>query len=118
MNIAEIRTQIKNLVEDVVGEWGIVIIVFLVGLGSFGLGRLSAFEEAKPVASISEAQVSAAAHALPIGGLIVASRSGSAYHYPWCAGALSIKEANKIWFKSEDAARRAGYTPAKNCKGL
>jgi hypothetical protein len=48
----------------------------------------------------------------------VASKNGTKYHLPWCAGAQQIKEENKIWFDSKDEAERAGYTPASNCKGI
>ena len=51
-------------------------------------------------------------------GLLVASKSGKKYHFPWCAGASQIAEKNKIWFASYAEARQAGYTPASNCKGL
>lgn len=50
--------------------------------------------------------------------LFVASRRGKTYYYPWCSGAVSIPEANKIWFQSTTAAAIAGYTPAKSCKDL
>lgn len=50
------------------------------------------------------------------GGRVVASKSGSRYHYPWCAGASQIKEENKIWYASEDVAQQAGLTKAKNCQ--
>ncbi|MCA9052050.1 MAG: hypothetical protein KDA89_25100, partial [Planctomycetaceae bacterium] len=53
-----------------------------------------------------------------IGGKYVASRNGSKYHFPWCAGAQAMSETNKIWFDSVEEARKAGYTPAGNCKGL
>jgi hypothetical protein len=52
------------------------------------------------------------------GGQVVASKNGTKYHYPWCAGAKQIAEKNKISFPSIEAARAAGYTPAANCKGL
>ena len=118
MNIPESWQKIKNGLEDQLSEWGTIAIVVLVGLSSFGLGRLSAGEEARPVVSIRNAEFSAEALSMAPGGLIVASRSGSAYHYPWCPGAAAISQGNKVWFKSEEAARRAGYLPAKNCKGL
>lgn len=118
MNIPELSLRIKNATEDVIGEWGVVIIVLLVGLASFGLGRLSALEEARPVVAIREALAEAKPREMSIGGLIVASRRGSAYHYPWCSGAEAIAVQNRIWFSSEEAARKAGYAPAKNCKGL
>ena len=51
-------------------------------------------------------------------GLLVASKNGQKYHFPWCAGASQISEKNKIWFNSYEEAQKAGYTPASNCKGL
>jgi hypothetical protein len=116
-NIPEVWQKIKNAAGGAISEWGSIAIVILLGLASFGLGRLSALEEAKPVVSVGQAP-STSLRGIAAGGLIVASRSGSAYHYPWCAGASAIKEGNKVWFKDEVAARAAGYKPAKNCKGL
>ena len=118
MNIPEIRQQIKNTLADGVGEWGLIAIVLLVGLASFGLGRLSALEEAKPVISVHQAAAVSGSRGISAGGLIVASRKGSAYHYPWCSGAQTIVAGNRVWFESEAAAKSAGYAPAKNCKGL
>lgn len=51
-------------------------------------------------------------------GEVVASKNGTKYHYPWCAGAKQIAEKNRITFRSIAEARASGYTPAANCKGL
>lgn len=118
MNIPELRLQIKNHGEGILAEWGVVIIVLMLGLASFGLGRLSALEGARPAVSVGQAPSEATPKGTYLGGTIVASRSGTAYHYPWCAGALQIAAQNRVWFGSEIAARSAGYAPAKNCKGL
>ncbi len=48
----------------------------------------------------------------------VASKSGTKYHLPTCAGAKSISEANKVWFATKAEAEKAGYSPAGNCKGI
>lgn len=134
----------------------IPLIVILVGIGSFGLGRLSKIEalkqgiSIKAPASVIEAlntekqalngnleaintdngteniQKIESATGQPrqnfeeqnLSGQVVASKSGTKYHYPWCAGAKSISEKNKIWFNSVEEAKKAGYTPASNCKGL
>ncbi|MBI4093695.1 hypothetical protein HY417_01920 [Candidatus Kaiserbacteria bacterium] len=117
-SIQEVWVKIKNWMEEAVAEWGMIAIVVFLGLATFGLGRLSALEEARPAVSIQVAATDADARAMTIGGLVVASRSGNAYHFPWCPGAATMKETNKIWFESEEAARAAGYSPAKNCKGL
>ena len=57
-----------------------------------------------------------AASGLP--GLVAASRNGTRYYYPWCGGLNRVKEANKIWFDSEEAAEAAGYIIASGCEGL
>lgn len=116
--IQEIWGRCKVFLDKRVGEWGIPILILFVGLSCFGLGRLSASESARPAVSITHADTASEMPKIGPGGLIVASRTGSAYHFPWCAGAETIKEGNKVWFEDEEAARRAGYAPAKNCKGL
>lgn len=50
--------------------------------------------------------------------IVVGSKNGAKYHYPWCAGAKQISEQNLIIFDSISEARSKGYTPAANCKGL
>ncbi len=117
-SIEELKLKIKGWLDETIGEWGIVAIVFLVGLGSFGLGRLSVLESVKPPVSIMEAASEAKPRGMYLGGLVVASRTGSAYYFPWCAGASKIGEASQVWFASGEKARQAGYAPAKNCKGL
>lgn len=116
--IQELWRTFKGFGEVLAAEWGVAIIVIAVGVGAFGLGRLSALESAKPVISIVKAPELSQPRGMHIGGLIVASRSGNKYFYPWCSGAQSISESNKIWFRDVAAARAAGYEPAKNCRGL
>lgn len=120
------------------------VVIFLVGLGSFGLGRLSAFwPEKRPLEiigvpersadfaapsgqdkarqgrdRIGERPQAAAAVGAQAQGQYVGSKSGSAYHFPWCPGARAIKEANKVWFASKEDAEKRGYKPAANCSGL
>lgn len=113
------------------------LILVLVTVTSFGLGRLSAIREEKagltvlyPEGMQEEVFLGNSASAVTAvsggggsvtalsGEQIVASKSGTKYHYLWCSGAKSIKEENKIYFKTVDEARLAGYEPASNCKGL
>ncbi len=116
--IQDIGLKIKASGEAFLAEWGLMILVFLLAIVSFGLGRLSALEEAKPPVSVGNAAVEVQARPMTVGGLVVASRSGSVYYFPWCAGALKIAPQNERWFDTEAAAQRAGYAPAKTCKGL
>lgn len=116
--IPDIWARCKAVFEPLFSAWSLVILIFLVSLGSFGLGRFSALEAAKPAVSIGTTPEATEPRALTAGGLVVASKNGSVYHFPWCGGAKQINLANLVWFASEDAAEAAGYTPSKSCKGL
>lgn len=108
------------------------LIVVAIGLGAFGLGRLSTRIGSQTGVSIVGARISADAllraqeftasstnkETGATAGGVVASKSGSKYFLPWCGGAQTIKEENKIWFASPKEARAAGYEPAGNCKGV
>ncbi|MEN9413328.1 MAG: hypothetical protein RLZZ342_415 [Candidatus Parcubacteria bacterium] len=98
--------------------WAIPILVVLVGVASFGLGQLSALEAARPIVDIRESSRVGEPRALALGGQFVALRTGSVYYFPWCSGAQQIPPEKQVWFVSENAAKKAGYRPAKNCRGL
>ena len=124
--IREMWEKIKDVLWLIGGDLWLVLVIFLVSFASFGLGRLSVLyapqghlEVVYPPAvegSAGEGEVLGAE--VQVMGQYVASRTGSKYHFPWCAGAQSIKEENKIWFDSKEEAEAAGYAPAANCKGL
>jgi hypothetical protein len=116
--IQEFKLRCKSALEQGIGEWGLIIVIFLVAFGAFGLGRLSALEQAQAPIAIAEAPVDMQPPAITPGGYVVASQTGSVYYFPWCAGAQKIAAAQQEWFSSEAAAQKAGYRPAQNCKGL
>ena len=116
-SIRERATQIKGLEALERADVAMVAIILCVGLSAFGLGRLSNFETQRPAVQRFTASVYDGVP-LRAGGKVVASKSGTKYHFPWCSSAQTMKEENKVWFDSEEAARRAGYTPAANCRGL
>ncbi len=118
VTIQDFLVRCKNLLEEGIGQWGLIVMVFLTSAGSFCLGRLSALEDARPPVSIREAPIDQKLLAIPLGGQFVGSRTGGVYYYPWCAGAQKIPDASQVWFSSEEAAQKAGYQAAKNCKGL
>lgn len=105
-------------------------LVFLVGIGAFTLGRLSAAEtERKNELSVIGGSIQNIAATSGISppdtatdraalGMYVGSKSGRTYHLPWCSGAKRIKEENKIWFQSKEEAEKRGYAPAGNCRGI
>jgi hypothetical protein len=109
--VQKLWAKIKYLPPEV----PLIVIIASVGVGSFALGRLSVLTEIKNSARV-ESVAMTEQKPLAIGGLVVASRTGKRYYFPWCAN--TIAEKNKVWFKDEAAAKAAGYTAAQNCAGL
>ncbi|MBL7045225.1 MAG: hypothetical protein ISR98_01355 [Parcubacteria group bacterium] len=131
MNIAELYRKSKQKLDDLSkSELYTIALIIFIGFAGFGLGRLSLIEDSREAVRIEYPEYLSASvlnsNKNPAGatapaetqGLLVASKNGSKYHYPWCSGGKRIAEKNKIWFDSTAEARKAGYTPAGNCKGL
>jgi hypothetical protein len=125
------------------GKYFIPVIIVLIAVIAFCLGRVSGLQDKKPAVkvisggtgqtnsvSVTQQKISASTGALQNTAAVsasantnqseqvVASKNSTKYHYPWCAGAKQISPQNLITFDSIEAARAAGYTPASNCKGL
>jgi len=124
MSIRDFKEKINSFLSNINEDIIIVLIIILVALASFGLGRLSKIEENRePIrientTTVLNSQENTLQVKQPQSGLLVASKSGKKYHYPWCSGAKRISEKNKIYFNSAEEAEKAGYEPAANCKGL
>ncbi|MDO8624055.1 MAG: hypothetical protein Q7R54_01745 [bacterium] len=133
MTIAELINTSKKAAHQVPRDILIVGILVFASSASFGLGVLAGRDMGQGSGfSISQIPLEASALAaqnasgassvppasIPAGGEVVASKNGTKYFLPWCGGASQIKDENKIWFKSKEAAETAGYQPAANCKGL
>ncbi len=116
---------------DLVRKLFLSLVILLVAGFSFGVGRLTSGGAGEPVRieydtsltnnlrpTTNNSQTTHAAQALPTqgGSGVVASKSGTKYHYSSCSGAKQIKVENKITFASAQAAQAAGYTLAANCK--
>ena len=83
-----------------------VLIIILVGLSCFGLGRLSIIFESKTPISIkyddpssmvgdSTSNISnTKSSSNTCDGCVIASKTGKKYHYPWCSSAGTISEQN------------------------
>lgn len=113
----------------------LALVVILVALLAFGIGRLSGQGsrtegvsiEYDPSLLVGSSNPSAAAQAIPTGnsaaaiqasapaqtGQVTASSKGTKYYYSTCKSTVSA--ANKITFTSASDAEKAGYTLAANC---
>ncbi len=119
MTIAETREKCKNLIARVPRDVLSIAILILASSLSFGLGYLAGLDSQQASNILLEASPLTSPPATTTApGHVVASKSGTKYYLPTCAGVDRISDANKVWFTSESAARKAGYTPAANCAGL
>ena len=109
----------------------IALLIVLASFASFGFGRLSVLQEKKTPIRIEQSAAAMMSDGAAVemeeqtqektlssGGNFVGSKNGTTYHFPWCSGAMRIKDENKVWFVTKEAAEAAGYHPAGNCKGL
>lgn len=107
------------------------LLIILVALASFGLGRLSLLEERRTPVTINnnivpeetginttntteKENIGVKQSAVQATG-IVASKNGTKYYFPWCGGLSRISEQNKVTFSSAKEAEAAGHTIAANC---
>lgn len=109
----------------------VIIIVILVGLASFGLGRLSvprdgqgikieypAGQISQTASTISSINLSGATHLSNIstGKNYFASSRGKKYYGIDCEAGKSIKKDNRIYFATPSEAEASGFTLSSSCK--
>ncbi|MFA5937141.1 MAG: Ada metal-binding domain-containing protein [Candidatus Paceibacterota bacterium] len=134
----KIKLTIKNCIESDKGkDILVVIIIILVGLGSFELGRLSknspnnkagikieyTDQEANAVSSLIEntpnlsvdSNILQNTQKLASGNFFASSR-GSKYYSISCSAGKTIKQENRIYFASSGEAEKAGYALSSSCK--
>ncbi len=133
----KIKQFIKYFVENDKGkDILVIIIIILVGLGSFELGRLSK-EDTNPGIKVEysaqEANIMDSVSNLPDlsanqniaqnnqksntgSGNFFASNKGSKYYSLSCSGGKTIKQENRIYFNTSAEAEKAGYELSGSCK--
>jgi len=124
MSIGHIQEKIKEMLRfcekrDIYTPF----IIILVAVSSFSLGKTYHNVLSEPPVILSAVDMPKRTISIPVSGenetgRYVASKTGKKYHLLSCASAKSISEANRIWFDTKEAAEKAGYTPASNCKGI
>lgn len=126
-----VSNGVKGFLESNVGKDILVIlIIILVGLGSFELGRLSNKSESTGVKitypEALEGQASSIQALSPIksntktsssqSGNFFASSKGNKYYSIGCSAGKTIKQENRIYFQTSDQAETAGYSLSTSCK--
>ncbi len=131
--------SIDDFLDKIKGKSGIdsstfvcLCIIVLVGVSSFGLGRLSIIssedrggviiksdqilnlqkEEIKNIKELGNTNNNISTKER----MYVASKNGKLYYSIGCSGAKRISPANELWFASSLEAEKAGYTLSSSCK--
>lgn len=104
----------------------VVLIVILVGCGSFGLGRLSKSSDSSGLKieyseglSAGEANVLSALSVPEInssGKNFFASNRGTKYYPAGCSAGNNLKQENRIYFNTREEAEGAGYELSSACR--
>ncbi len=128
MSINDLKEKIKYyLASDGVRDVYISLVIILVAISAFGLGRLSKANLDGPGVVIqypignqnsSFSKTTAASNNVPdvFETDIFASKNGTRYYFSSCSGAGKIKEENKVWFSTEAQAQAAGFIKSSTCK--
>lgn len=133
MSINDFMNKIKGQIAIDGNTILILLIIVFVGLGSFGLGRLSRGEgpENTNIVLDNESTLSVKEEigkselvkndinkisSLPKEKMYVASKNGKLYYSLGCSGASRIAVKNEIWFASREDAEKSGYTLSTSCK--
>src|SRR3989344_5802610 len=127
----KIKLIIKNCLESEKGKDILtVVIVILVGLGSFELGRLSKENSSSGIKILSDNTVpslensnilqndviSTTANSNSINKTFFASNRGSKYYPISCSAGKTIKQENRVWFATGEEAERAEYELSSACQ--
>ncbi len=123
--------KIKAFIESEKGKDILtVIIVILVGLGSFELGRLSKGGDSSGIKIEYTGQVeNQPANAISalnsankentqnyMGKNFFASNRGTKYYSIGCSAGKTIKQENRIYFATGEDAQKAGYELSSSCR--
>jgi len=133
MSINDFMNKIKAQLRIDGNTAFVVAILVLVGLCSFGLGRLSKDESLNDPntklehgngyivkeeigKSILIENDTKNTQSIPKEKMYVASKNGKLYYGANCSGAGRIKLENQLWFNTEQEAIDTGYSKASSCK--
>lgn len=119
--------KIKSFIESEKGKDILtVVIIVLVGLGSFELGRLSKQNTSSgiKIEYLGQNQEASAVSALEVlspaaqnsGKNFFASNRGTKYYPLGCSAGNSIKQENRVYFATGAEAEQSGYSLSRACE--
>lgn len=129
MSINDFSNKIKGKINIDSYTLLCLFIVVLVGLSSFGLGRLSVIDNKSEDIKLENKSDQFVKNEVGKSGeqkiiedissrekMYIASKNGKLYYGVTCSGAKRISEKNAIWFADKEEAEKAGYELSSSCK--
>ncbi len=124
-------TSINETLEKIKPFYPLLLLVIFSAI-FFILGRFSALRGASEQVRVSYTPSTQTSSAINSGvvvekeveqtatssGNVIGSKSGKKYYFPWCGTVKRIKPENQVHFATIEEAKKAGFTPGGNCKGL
>lgn len=125
--------SIPNFIHKIKSKTGLdkatllyLAVVVLVGVSSFGLGRISTeeknvdskdivIEDSVSIDNNTETDFSRETD-LSTEKRYVASKNGKMYYSLGCSGAKRIKPENEVWFETREDAEKSGFVFSPTCK--
>lgn len=107
-----------------------LFIIVGVGIGSFGLGRISVDYQKTEDINLATDKINNSilnqntnSNTIVLGAQekqqekrYVASKNGKMYYPLGCSGANRIKPENEVWFSTKEEAEKSGFTLSTTCK--
>lgn len=130
MSINDFMNKIKGKIDIDRTTLLCLLVIVLVGLSSFGLGRLSISGiENENTLKLENENVSIVKKEIGNSAIVesdkanplkekmyVASKNGKLYYGATCSGAKRIAPKNEVWFASREDAEKSGYELSSSCK--
>ena len=127
MSIPNLFHKIKSKIDIDKVAFMYLFIIVGVGIGSFGLGRLSTYDtyglngsnlglNSTNNAPVKEDLIAPKEVFSQGEKRYVASKNGKMYYSIGCSGAKRINPENEVWFGTASDAEKSGFTRASSCK--
>ncbi|MFT5179478.1 MAG: hypothetical protein ACI9GH_000004 [Candidatus Paceibacteria bacterium] len=113
---------LQYILKKIKGNKGLVEYLLNIGIigtalsVAYGLGLVATIQANEPKISFEQNDlvVSIKGNTESIGSFL-ASKNGTKYYPTGCKSSNRIKEGNKVYFSSEDEAKKAGFELSKTC---
>jgi hypothetical protein len=119
MNTKESINDVLEKIKPIIKPFYVPTLILALASIFFAFGRLATLSENQiPIKIVRQDLTLDLTLTQKTDGSVIGSKSGKKYYFPWCGTVKRIKPENQVHFASVVEARKAGFVPGGNCKGL